>query len=97
MTIFERTLNLNGWVLKCKTYRGKLAKRVESYVYENDDYQGFKVRVVLNPKRNDILDIQIENPYYYVGVYESNVLWTIMEDLTNELHTMLKESAEYGV
>lgn len=83
-TELETQLVASGWYLTHKNYKGRLAKRIDSYVYERD-FNGFHFRLYLNPKRNEIRELKIENHYYYAGLYELSLLSETYEDLSNEL------------
>ena len=84
MTELEKQLVDSGWVLCYKTYIGKLAKRIDSYVYKRL-HNGFDFELHLNAKRDKITELRIHNPYYYAGIYELSLLNETYEDVSNEL------------
>ena len=90
-TLFEQKLIEKGWHLTAKTYKGKLAKRVEHYIYENE-IDNFKFKLFLNAKRELVDSIKMECPYYYVGLHEMVVMNELFERVCNAINRM-KESA----
>ena len=63
-TNLENKLITNGWYLESKDYIGKHSQKTYSYTYiKNIDYKGelLHCKVVLDSKRNKVLDTFIEN------------------------------------
>ena len=98
MTELERQLIDSGWCLTHKNYKGKLAKRIDTYVYKRL-HNGFDFELYLNAKRDTIVELKIHNPYYYAGIHELSLLNETYEDVSSELKCLcsfvdtMKESA----
>ena len=92
-TEFERLLVENGWSLVSKTYTGKLAKRVANYIYEKEEC-GYTFKLVINPKRDNMIDLRVQHNYYYLGFYEMNQLQEIYDDVFASAKDLLKQSQE---
>ena len=80
ITELEKLMIDNGWILFYKTYTGKYAKRVSSYVYKRNG-----ISVSLNPKRNDYISIEIPNEKCIVNANDIKTLTEIYVDTQSEL------------
>lgn len=98
ITELESQLIDTGWCLTHKNYKGKLAKRIDTYVYKRL-HNGFDFELYLNAKRDTIIELKIHNPYYYAGFYELSLLNETYEYVSSELKRLcnfvntMKESA----
>ena len=89
ITDLEKALIDSGWYLTHKNYKGKLARRIDTYVYQRE-YNGFNFELYLNAKRNGIVELKIKNPYYYAGIYELSLLNETFESVRHELSGVCK-------
>lgn len=90
ITELEKKLLNNGWKLSTKHYEGKHSERTWFYEYTKYmNYEGelFGVKVIIDPKRNHIIDYGIENlikDYASVLCFNSECL----QDLTNKFKAL---------
>lgn len=87
-TQLEEKLLSNGWYLESKDYAGKYSQKTLSYTYSKDLVYGNGVvnaRVIINAKRDEIIDIQVKNPYKQEIITRSQVeAMDILLDFVNE-------------
>ena len=88
MTLLEQELVDKGWVLKCKTYKGRFAKRVDNYIYENE-IQGFKIKLFLNAKRTLMDNLTMECHYYSVGLVELVKMNEVFEETNADIKMLV--------
>ena len=88
MTLLEQELVDKGWVLKCKTYKGRFAKRVDNYIYENE-IQGFKFKLFLNAKRTLMDNLTMECHYYSVGLVELVKMNEVFEETNADIKMLV--------
>ena len=87
-TLLEKEIIEKGWVLKCKTYKGRFAKRVDNYIYENE-IQGFKFKLYLNAKRTLMDKLEMECPYYSVGLQELVKMNEVFEETNADIKMLV--------
>lgn len=61
ITEFEKLLINKGWFLDRKEYCGKHSDKILHYVYTKWVYDELKVEVILDKKRNNIVDVKVAN------------------------------------
>lgn len=61
ITELEKSLISKGWYLDRKEYYGKHSDKVLHYVYTTWVYDEIKAELVLNKKRDKILDLKVAN------------------------------------
>lgn len=61
ITELEKSLISKGWFLDRKVYYGKHSDKVLHYVYIKWVYNELKAEVILDKKRNNILDVRVAN------------------------------------